>query len=75
MISKANAQLKAFLIPARDETEGQHIHLYYDETHKFHFEQLKRRQGELEALVGKVLGPEVKVHLHGPNEGRDRKKR
>jgi DNA polymerase III subunit gamma/tau len=75
VLGKASAQLKAFLSPAKSETEGGEIHLYYEDTYRFHFDQLKQREDELRALVARVLGEGVRVHLHGPGEGRDRKKR
>ncbi|MDQ3459788.1 MAG: hypothetical protein M3498_10890, partial [Deinococcota bacterium] len=74
IVGRASPQLKAFLIPAQDELGDGHIHLYYGDTHKFHYGQIKNRQDELEALVASVLGAGVKVLLHGPGEGRDRKK-
>lgn len=61
-------------MPAQDEIRDGQIHLYYADTHKFHYGQIRNRQDELEELVVSVLGAGVKVFLHGPGEGRDRKK-
>ena len=66
--SKASAQLKAFLMPAKTDIEGQDIYLRFADTHKFHFSQLKSRQGELTSLVGDVLGGGYTLHIEGPGE-------
>ena len=66
--SKASAQLKAFLMPAKTDIEGQDIYLRFADTHKFHFSQLKSRQGELVSLVTEVLGGGYTLHVEGPGE-------
>lgn len=66
--SKASAQLKAFLMPAKTDIEGQDIYLRFADTHKFHFSQLKSRQGELASLVGDVLGGGFTLHIEGPGD-------
>ena len=66
--SKASAQLKAFLLPAKTDIDGQDIYLRFADTHKFHFGQLKSRQGELVSLVSEVLGGGFTLHVEGPGE-------
>ncbi len=66
--SRAGAQLKAFMLPAKAEIEGFEIFLRFAETHKFHFGQLKNRQDELAKLVSDVLGDGYTLHLEGPGE-------
>ncbi|HEX7022795.1 MAG TPA: DNA polymerase III subunit gamma/tau, partial [Trueperaceae bacterium] len=57
VLGKAGAQLKAFMMPAQAEIDGTELRLEFPETHKFHFEQLRQRQDELQQLVAEVLGP------------------
>lgn len=66
--SRAGAQLKAFMLPAKAEIEGFEIILRFADTHKFHFGQLKTRQDELAKLVSDVLGDGYTLHLEGPGE-------
>ena len=66
--SKASAQLKAFLMPAKADVEGQDIYLRFADTHKFHFNQLKGRQDELVSLVSDVLGGGFTLHVEGPGD-------
>ncbi len=68
--SKSNAQLKAFLMPAQEEIDGQNITLRFDEKHKFHFSQIKQRQDELLALVTSLFGEGYTINLLGPGEGK-----
>jgi DNA polymerase III gamma/tau subunit len=68
--SKANAQLKAFLMPAQEEINGYAITLRFDERHKFHFSQIKQRQDELLALVTSLFGEGYSISLLGPGEGK-----
>ena len=68
--SKANAQLKAFLMPAQEEIDGQIITLRFDERHKFHLSQMKQRQDELLALVTSLFGEGYSITLLGPGEGK-----
>ncbi len=65
---EASPQLKAFMMPAQHEIEGQDIYLRFSELHTFHFQQLKGRQDELHILTTKVLGEGYTVHLIGPGE-------
>ncbi len=65
---EASAQLKAFLMPAKTDIEGQDIYLRFADTHKFHFSQLKSRQGELVSLVSEVLGGGYTLHVEGPGD-------
>ena len=65
---EASAQLKAFLMPAKTDIEGQDIYLRFADTHKFHFSQLKSRQGELTSLIGDVLGGGFTLHIEGPGD-------
>lgn len=71
--SRAGTQLKAFMLPAKADIQGQDIYLRFDKTHKFHFGQLKNRQGELVALVEDVLGGGYTLHLEGPGESLTKK--
>lgn len=50
---EANAQLKAFLMPAQDNVDSSErvLRLTYGDKHKFHFAQMKARVKQLEALV------------------------
>ncbi len=73
VLSKAGAQLKAFMMPAEVSIDKQDIYLSYPETHKFHFEQLKKRSDELSTLVAKVLGEGFKLHIQGPGEASRKK--
>lgn len=68
VLSRAEARLKAFMMPAQAEIDGSDIYLVYPETHKFHFSQLKMRTTELEALTSEVLGEGYTVHLIAPGE-------
>ena len=68
VLTKASAQLKAFMMPAQAEVDGYDIYLRFPETHKFHFEQLKKRQDELGALTAQVVGDGAVVHIVGPGE-------
>lgn len=70
---KASAQLKAFLMPAQEEIDGFDIQLKYQETHKFHFQQVKQRQDELGDLIKSLYGDGFTLHILGPGE-RARKK-
>ena len=66
--TRASAQLKAFLMPAQDEIDGQQIVLRYGEKHSFHFGQLKQRQAELIELIASVYGSEFDLTIEGPGE-------
>ena len=68
VLTKASAQLKAFMMPAQAEVDGFDIYLRFPDTHKFHFEQLKKRQDELGALTAQVVGDGATVHIVGPGE-------
>lgn len=68
--SRANAQLKAFLMPAQEEISGFNITLRFDERHKFHFSQIKQRQDDLLNLVTELFGEGYKLTLLGPGEGK-----
>lgn len=70
---QASAQLKAFLNPATAEIDGETITLTFSDTYKFHFEQLKRRQGELSELTAQVLGGGFTLHIRGPGEALTKK--
>ena len=66
--TQASAQLKAFLMPAQDEVAGRRVQLTFNEKHKFHFGQLKSRQGELAELITKLYGGGFELVLVGPSE-------
>jgi len=66
--TRAGAQLKAFLMPARERIDGQVLTLHYEATHKFHFTQLKERQEELSELIGELAGPGYTIVIEGPGE-------
>ena len=66
--TQASAQLKAFLMPAQDEVSGRRVQLTFGEKHKFHFGQLKSRQGELAELITKLYGGGFELVLVGPSE-------
>lgn len=73
VLTRASAQLKAFMMPAQAEIDGAEIFLRFPETHKFHFEQLKLRHSELTSLVTDIFGDGVAVHLLGPGEAARKK--
>lgn len=66
--SKASAQLKAFLMPAEEAIDGQQIVLRYGDTHRFHFQELKKRDDELASLVAEVAGPGYTIVVEGPGD-------
>jgi DNA polymerase-3 subunit gamma/tau len=68
--TKANAQLKAFIMPAQEEIEGSNIILRYDKKHEFHFNQIKQRQHDLLALITSLFGDGYHLTLLGPGEGK-----
>ena len=65
---KATAQLKAFLIPAKAEITDKAITLVYSDTHRFHFERISERVGELEQLVHSIAGPNYSINVSGPEK-------
>ncbi len=71
--TSASAQLKAFLLPAKEEIDGRHISLSFDERSKFHYSQLKSRQDELLGLIRNICGDDVELSLHGPGESSTKK--
>jgi len=63
---RANAQLKAFLMPGKVSIEGSVITInFLENRHKFHFDQLKSRRDELRELVDDVLGKGYTIQLNG----------
>ena len=67
--SEANAQLKAFLMPAQDHIDGQTIKLTFGDKHKFHYSQLKARQDELGKLIsGLYGGTSFDLIIEGPGD-------
>lgn len=72
--TKAGPQLKAFLMPAREEIEGDRLTIHFGETHRFHYTQLLQRESELVALVEEVGGPGWRVSIVCEG-GKERKKR
>ena len=66
--TKADAQLKAFLMPAQDNISGNTITLTFEDRHKFHFGQLKTRQDELMKLIVSMYGDGVSLSVHGPGD-------
>ena len=65
--ARAGAQLKAFLMPARETIEETEITLHYGSTHRFHYDRLQERLSELQDLVAEVAGPDYRVTLSGPD--------
>jgi len=63
---KASPQLKAFLMPAAANLEGDVLSLVYQDTHSFHHSQLLARQDELKALLEQELGASVRLVIEGP---------
>ncbi len=63
---KASPQLKAFLMPAAANLEGDVLSLVYQDTHSFHHSQLLARQDELKALLEQELGSSVRLVIEGP---------
>jgi len=63
---RANAQLKAFLMPGKARIEGSIVTIdFLEARHKFHFDQLKSRRDELRELVDDVLGKGYTIQLNG----------
>ncbi|MBS3934009.1 MAG: DNA polymerase III subunit gamma/tau [Truepera sp.] len=69
LLSQAGPQLKAFMMPAQADVDGNRLTLTFPDSHRFHFEQLKRRQAELEELVRSVAGNACTVVIQGTKEG------
>lgn len=68
LLGQAGAQLKAFMMPAQAEIAEGRLTLTFPDSHRFHFEQLKRRQDELAELVARVAGGPYTIVLKGPGE-------
>lgn len=66
--SAAGPQLKAFLMPARESVAGNEVTIRYAEMHKFHFNELKKREGELAGLIEQIGGPGYSLRIEGPGE-------
>ena len=73
VLARATPQLKAFLMPAAAEVDGNQLRLRYGDTHRFHYEQLRRRREELGTLAKSVFGSEVEIDLQGPGGGAPKK--
>jgi DNA polymerase-3 subunit gamma/tau len=73
VLSQAGPQLKAFMMPAQADIQGSHVVLRFPESHKFHFDQLKRRQDELLALLERSFGQAVSLQVLGPGEALKKK--
>ncbi len=73
VLSQAGPQLKAFMMPAQADIQGSHVVLRFPESHKFHFDQLKRRQDELLALLERACGQAVSLQVLGPGEALKKK--
>lgn len=69
----AGPQLKAFLMPARESVDGERVVIRYAETHRFHFNELKKRQDELARLIEEVGGPGYRLRIEGPGESAAKK--
>lgn len=70
LLGQAGPQLKAFMMPAQADVDENRLTLTFPDSHRFHFEQLKRRQAELEELVKSVAGNACTVVIQGPGEAR-----
>lgn len=66
--TRASVQLKAFLMPAEEAVEDDRVILRYSDTHRFHFQELKKRDDELGALVAEVAGPGYTIVVEGPGD-------
>jgi hypothetical protein len=66
--SKAGPQLKAFLMPARESVEGTDVVIRFGDMHKFHFNELKKRESELARLIEEIGGPGYRLSIEGPGE-------
>jgi DNA polymerase-3 subunit gamma/tau len=64
----AGPQLKAFLMPARESVEDGQVIIRYGETHKFHFNEIKKREDELARLIEQFGGPGYRLRIEGPGE-------
>jgi DNA polymerase-3 subunit gamma/tau len=73
VLSEAGPQLKAFMMPAQADIQGSDVVLRFPESHKFHFDQLKRRQDELLALLERTFGQAVSLQVLGPGEALKKK--
>jgi DNA polymerase-3 subunit gamma/tau len=66
--SSAGAQLKAFLMPARESVDGSVVTIRFGDTHKFHYNELRKREDELAQLIEQVGGPGYSLRIEGPGE-------
>jgi DNA polymerase-3 subunit gamma/tau len=66
--SKAGPQLKAFLMPARESVDGTEVTIRYGDSHRFHFNELKKREAELARLIEEIGGPGYRLRIEGPED-------
>lgn len=66
--SAASPQLKAFLMPARESVDGDQVVIRYSETYKFHYNEMRKREEELSALIAQIGGPGFRLRIEGPGE-------
>ncbi len=68
VLTRADLKLKAFLRPARAELVESEIVVRYEQTHTFHFNQLKINQSSFEDLVYQLYGTAYSIVIQGSGE-------
>lgn len=68
VLTRADLKLKAFLRPARAELVEKEIVIRYEQTHNFHFNQLKINQANFEDLIYQLYGTAYSVVIQGAGE-------
>ena len=63
---KVSGQLKAFLQPAEVSEQPEGFRLSFPESHKFHFQQLSKRQQELQEVASEVFRQSLRIEVYGP---------
>jgi DNA polymerase III subunit gamma/tau len=68
VLTRADLKLKAFLRPARAELVDKEIVVRYEQTHNFHFNQLKINQANFEDLIYQLYGTAYSIVIQGAGE-------
>ncbi len=68
VLTRADLKLKAFLRPARAELVESEIIIRYEQTHTFHFNQIKINQAQFEALIYQLYGTAYSIVIQGAGE-------
>ncbi len=68
VLTRADLKLKAFLRPARAELVEREIVVRYEQTHNFHFNQIKINQASFEDLIYQLYGTAYTIVIQGAGE-------